>query len=56
MKTLLASVFFTISIISYGQKAKIPHVLFDGLYESKCIVEVDDDEGSQSYLRFYHDG
>ena len=47
---------FVIFIFASGQEFKNDAIRFDGFYETKCIIDEDDDEGDQSYLRFYPDG
>jgi hypothetical protein len=49
LKLILAIVFPIFSIRKY-------QVRYDGLYETVCNYEVEDDEGEQGYLRFYSDG
>lgn len=56
MKLTLTIIYALILTSSFGQVGQSGLLLFDGLYETKCVVEEDDDEGSQSYLRFYPDG
>ena len=57
MKTILISLLLSISISTFGQYVERSLISFDGLYETKCEFEdADDEDGTQSYLRFYPDG
>lgn len=56
MNRIFLIVFFCTSIISFGQETKNHLLQFNGLYETECSIEKDDDEGIQRYLRFYSDG
>ncbi|GMQ30891.1 hypothetical protein [Algoriphagus confluentis] len=55
MKITLTIIHTLIWISFFGQIGQ-SGLSFDGLYETKCFIEEDDDEGSQFYLRFYPDG
>ena len=48
--------FLVISLPALSQVKKDSLLLFDGLYETKCVFEESDDEGSQEYIRFYPNG
>lgn len=50
--TLICLVFFS----SFSQSQEKNLIGFEGLYETKCEYEEGDDEGTQSYLRFYPNG
>ncbi|MGX1927774.1 hypothetical protein [Flagellimonas sp. 2504JD4-2] len=56
MNKLTIVLFCFISICCYGQNEKNELIKFNGLYETKCEYEEDDDEGTQGYLRFYPSG
>ena len=57
MKTLLTSLLITLTISTFGQHADNTLISFDGLYETECEFEVEDEkDGTQYYLRFYPDG
>ena len=43
------------SLTFFGQENKNQILHYDGLYETECEFEEDDDEGTQCYLRFYSD-
>lgn len=43
-------------VFTIGQSNQKYQVRFDGLYETVCNYDVDDEEGEQGYLRFYSDG
>jgi TusA-related sulfurtransferase len=51
-KHYLIILFVLFSIPSIGQKTESGTINFDGIYETKCDYE-DDDEGEKSFLRFY---
>jgi TusA-related sulfurtransferase len=42
--------------MAFGQEVKNQSLQFNGLYKTECEIDKDDDEGTQSYLRFYPDG
>jgi len=42
--------------MTFGQETKNQLLQFNGLYETERVIEKDDDEGTQYYLRFYSDG
>ena len=54
MKTILISLFLSLTFSTFGQYVERSLVLFDGIYVTKC--EFEDADGTQSYLRFYPDG
>ncbi len=53
-KIIMILLFFT-SFNTFGQNVKNQLLQFDGLYKTECEFE-DDEEGTQSYLRFYSNG
>ncbi len=56
-KKYLIIIIICITTFSFfaGQSISKVTISFDGIYETTCELE-DDDEGSQYYLRFYPDG
>ncbi|WDO14540.1 hypothetical protein MH928_07540 [Flavobacterium sp. WW92] len=56
MKLLFLFTCLQLSNLSFGQKSNTEKIKFDGFYESKCIFDDDDKEGSKDYLRFYPNG
>lgn len=56
MNRFFLVVFLCTSIMTFGQETKNQLLQFNGLYETECVIEKDDDEGTQYYLRFYSDG
>ena len=55
MNKILLLVFVFVSRLSYAQEQRSP-IQFNGLYETECELEDDDDERSKCYLRFYPNG
>ncbi len=56
MNRFFLVVFLCTSIMTFGQETKNQLLQFNGLYETERVIEKDDDEGTQYYLRFYSDG
>ena len=56
MARLITSILIVISFQAYSQIKKDQLLLYNGVYETKCIVEKGDNEGEQDYLRFYANG
>lgn len=53
---ILIIVYLCPSILSFGQNRNNQLLQFNGLYETECDSEKDDDDGTQYYLRFYPEG
>ena len=53
MKKSIVILLLFISNISLVQNSISESIKFDGVYETECYLEDDDDEGNQDYLRFY---
>jgi hypothetical protein len=56
MRSIFLVVFLLSSSITFGQATKNQILQMNGLYETACEAEKDDEEGTQYYLRFYADG
>jgi TusA-related sulfurtransferase len=56
MARFITLIFIAITFRAYSQVEKDQLLLYNGVYETKCIVEKGDDEGEQDYLRFYPNG
>lgn len=56
MRIIMIIYFAFISMFTHGQNQGSLNLKFHGVYETDCEYEEDDDEGTQSYLRFYSNG
>ncbi|MCJ7467887.1 MAG: hypothetical protein MUO53_14490 [Maribacter sp.] len=56
MNKISTLLFILICFTTYGQKVKNKLIEFNGLYETTCEYEEEDEEGTQNYLRFYPNG
>ena len=56
MKFISITVLFFNLLTLSAQNTKTELIEFNGIYETKCYYDKDDDEGTQDYLRFYPNG
>ncbi|MFB6344035.1 hypothetical protein ACE1ET_20110 [Saccharicrinis sp. FJH62] len=56
MSRLFLAFFLLTCIRTFGQETNNQFLQFNGLYETECAFDENDDEGTQCYLRFYSDG
>ncbi len=56
MNKLNIILLFITSFCCFAQNRNNVMIKFNGLYETKCEYEEDNEEGTQGYLRFYSNG
>ena len=55
MKILICSILFFLLFQRFNAQEKI-ELKFDGLYQTKCVFEKDEIEGTNYFIRFYPNG